>query len=283
MTDEQLKSVRAKLEQGEFSKTAWAVPAAGTTDNLLQRHTANSGSAGLREVLLKSLAALGIGGVAGYAATRPSPDIEQLGSYDRLREIRIPAKKEQQTQKLAFGILGNTEATTMQGVPGYVAGSYLAPALAAYLGWKGMSGINLKNQDLERKKRLSDAQTEYDTALSNLMGGAAPAAEKTADEQLEHIYATVKAASAYNPLDWVMTPDQQGNLLGHYLTYSALAAPLGYLFVDRAMQGSNKNKLLNKAIAERETRHDRVQPAVLRAVLDPVKQEVTRESDKSVA
>jgi hypothetical protein len=287
MDHRRLQKLREKMAQsgGGFTghvPSFTAPPALPSVDpDLVQKSinqslAASTNRGALKDILTNSLLSLALGGGAAYFATQGQRPPSETKRYSDLRKIELAPPRKKENEKRSqdmFKQLGDTvssfvpnlftnpEAKNLEAVPGYVAARVLAPIGAGIAGWAGVRGYLNKNRGIDTKKRVDTAKQNYEKALRMLQGQEDDREDKqekqSADQLLDQLFENMTKESSLN--------DTWKNLLGQYLIYAGISAPAGYMLVDNYMQGSNKNKLVEKAIRERERRHSVAQPSRLRA------------------
>jgi hypothetical protein len=255
--------------------------------------------------LLASSAMAGIGGLGlGYLSHLRDKPVPYSHASERQVELPVipvaAAEPEEATRsKQAFNlndyfpVFSNPESAGPAGNPGMTAAQVVLPVALGLGGFHLGAHVSDKRRRLAAKRDLSAAKEEYEQSVARLFPGKAesenkskqekaaatpPAAEPAVDEMLDRIF--VKLANPnplismmnYIPGVGLLSPELKGQLVGNYLTYAAGAIPLGYITVDSAMRGPNRNAAVAKALRERERLRNAARPSPLQITLKPRKQ-----------
>lgn len=241
----------------------------------------------VNDMLFNSLVAGGLLGTAGYYLNQRHAG-EAVPAFSAKKvELPVLAEPAREAEKVKqanfnwweyFPGLRNTNTLDPAATPGAVLASYAVPSAAAYAAWRAGSAIANKQRRVASKEDLRKAKAEYDKELNKLFPPEKPKEEKAASElgvdaMLEQIFEKM-AVTNENPIlamldNLPVSSDLSAKLLSGYSLYALPAAIGGYHLIDTAMQGQNKNTLLQKAIEERERRRAAARPAPLQITLAP--------------
>lgn len=249
----------------------------------------------INDMLTNSLIAAGVFGTAGYLSGQRDSDSQVPVAPDKqimlpvLAELTSEPKEEKKVKQAVddwwqhLPFLRNTRTDNPDATPGAILAQYALPATAAYAAWRTGNLVANKQRRTSSQDELSKAKQEYEAALTKLFPAAKEKDEKSAselsvDDMLDEIFEKLSLDENANPIlaaidRWVpfasFFPETQGKALGNYALYALPAAITGYHLVDTAMQGHNRNVILQKAVEERERRRAAARPAPLRVTLTP--------------
>jgi hypothetical protein len=290
MRTEQIKALREKIAQTalerEISRLQW--------------------QNAMHSLLVSTVAAAGIGGVGGYLAHRRDTPVPRSPAESRRVDLPVlddPTKEKTvkaANENYAAGQLqdaagqmpsllrdylpffGNSHTNSPWGTPGMVAASVGVPIVATLGGMSLGKRVADKQRRSAAKVDLRAAKREYDRELARLIAPKKEqekqdkaAAAQSVDSMLDAIFEKIAVSNTNPIIDWIpsfggmLSPETKGLLAGAGLLYSAAAVPLGYMTVDNAMRGPDRNATLAKALRIRDRLRAARRPEPLHVELQP--------------